>query len=247
MSTLAYPFTIATRLRQETANTDSTMFSARRIQALLLVVLLHIALLYALQSGLMMRIAEQIVPKEIMATLVAPPAPKIIEAPPTPEKKVEPKEKPLIKPTPKQTFVPDRPKVVNNTPSETAITVPMSKEEPSPAPSPAAAPVVAAAPPAPPTPPAPKIISGVEYIRAPAPIYPPLSRRMNEEGKVVLRVIVNEHGHAEKASIITSSGSARLDEAARDAVLKAQYKPYIEDGHGIPVSVVVPISFSLDG
>ncbi|UUZ46784.1 energy transducer TonB [Massilia sp. B-10] len=88
------------------------------------------------------------------------------------------------------------------------------------------------------------VTSGVEYIRTPQFVYPEMSRRMGEQGRVVLRVLVNEKGQPEKVQVQTSSGFARLDEASRQAGLRAQFKPYMEDGHPIAVYVLLPFSYS---
>ncbi|MFZ3290481.1 MAG: energy transducer TonB, partial [Telluria sp.] len=99
----------------------------------------------------------------------------------------------------------------------------------------------AAAPPAAPR----TITSGVEYIHAPQPVYPQLSRRMGEQGKVILRILVNEKGLPDQVLVQTSSGSARLDEAGRQAALRALFKPYLEDGRAVAVFVIVPLNFQL--
>jgi periplasmic protein TonB len=90
------------------------------------------------------------------------------------------------------------------------------------------------------------ISSGVEYIRAPKPVYPALSRRMREQGRAVVRVLVDKNGLPENATIAQSAGSARLDEAARQAVLSAVFKPLLENGLPVPVYALVPIRFQLD-
>ncbi|CAG9933505.1 protein of unknown function [Candidatus Nitrotoga arctica] len=95
-------------------------------------------------------------------------------------------------------------------------------------------------------PPLPKIISGVEYLKAPEPEYPPLSKRMGEEGRVTLRVLVNEKGNPDQVNVQQTSGSSRLDEEARQAILRSQFKPHIEDGKAIAVYTIVPITFHLD-
>jgi protein TonB len=105
---------------------------------------------------------------------------------------------------------------------------------------------VAAAPAAAPASATPKTISGVEYVQAPRPEYPPVSRRNGEQGVVQLRVLINEHGRPERVEIATSSGSARLDEAAKKAVMRAVFKPYLENGWLLPVYVLLPIRFNLD-
>ena len=97
-----------------------------------------------------------------------------------------------------------------------------------------------------PTPPITKIISGVEYLKPPELDYPPLAKRMSEEGRVTLRVLVNEKGNPDQVDVQQTSGSPRLDEEARRAILRSQFKPHIEDGKAIAVHTVVPITFHLD-
>lgn len=109
--------------------------------------------------------------------------------------------------------------------------------------------------PTPPPPPAaapkedhnvPKLVSAVEYVREPAPRYPPQSRRLREQGLVVLRVVIDERGVASSIEIETSSGHARLDDAAREAVLRAAFRPYVEDGEPRRALVLIPIEFALN-
>jgi protein TonB len=93
---------------------------------------------------------------------------------------------------------------------------------------------------------APKLVSAVEYVREPSPRYPPQSRRLREQGLVVLRVVIDEQGVASSIEIETSSGHARLDDAARDAVLRAAFRPYVEDGAPRRALVLIPIEFALN-
>ena len=92
----------------------------------------------------------------------------------------------------------------------------------------------------------PKLVSTVEYVREPSPRYPPQSRRLREQGLVVLRVVIDEWGAASSIEIETSSGHARLDDAARDAVLRAAFRPYVEDGEPRRALVLIPIEFALN-
>jgi protein TonB len=215
----------------------------RRIGPLGLIILLHIGFFLALQSGLL-RQATQALPKEVFATFVTPQSPK-----PEPPKPEPPKPAPAPKTVPivKKPAVQPKPVAtpVNPEPAERAITTPpvapQSVEPPAP-PAPAQPP----APPAPAAPAQPKTVSGVEYVQPPQPDYPPAAKRLGEEGKVMLRVLVNEKGRPERVEIQKSSGSARLDEAARQAVLRALFKPYIEDGKAFAVFAVIPIKFQLN-
>lgn len=85
-----------------------------------------------------------------------------------------------------------------------------------------------------------------DYLRNPAPPYPPLSRRMGEEGKVVLRVSVSPQGSAESVEIKTSSGSNRLDESAAKTVRTWRFIPAKRGEIAIQSWVLVPIIFKLE-
>jgi periplasmic protein TonB len=92
----------------------------------------------------------------------------------------------------------------------------------------------------------PRLISAVEYVREPVPRYPPQSRRLKEQGLVVLRVLIDEKGQACDIEIESSSGHVRLDHAAKDAVARAMFRPYVEDGAPRRALVLIPIEFSLN-
>lgn len=85
------------------------------------------------------------------------------------------------------------------------------------------------------------------YLDNPAPTYPPLSRRMGEEGKVFLRVFVEPDGRPSAVEIKTSSGSPRLDQAAENAVRRWKFIPAKRGNEAVSAWVVVPISFNLKG
>jgi periplasmic protein TonB len=92
----------------------------------------------------------------------------------------------------------------------------------------------------------PKLISTVEYLRQPIPRYPPQSRKLREQGLVMLRVMIDEKGVACSIEVESSSGYARLDHAAREAVSRAAFRPYVEDGAPRRAMVLIPIEFSLN-
>ena len=93
---------------------------------------------------------------------------------------------------------------------------------------------------------APKLIATVEYLRQPSPRYPPQSRKLREQGLVMLRVMIDERGVACSIEVESSSGYARLDHAAREAVERAAFRPYVEDGSPRRAMVLIPIEFSLN-
>ncbi len=57
------------------------------------------------------------------------------------------------------------------------------------------------------------------------PDYPSGARRRGEEGSVILNVTINAAGAAQQVEIVESSGFKELDEAARQAVIKARFNP----------------------
>lgn len=117
----------------------------------------------------------------------------------------------------------------------TAITVTARDQPPAP-PAPTSLPHPSGEPPA---------MSEVAYLKQPAPRYPAESRHAREEGLVILRVLVDESGHAREIDVVRSSGHPRLDDAARMAVERALFKPYMDGGIARAATAMVPVEFSL--
>ena len=209
----------------------------RKFAPLAAIVAGHALLFYAVNSGMLSKVANAVMPKVVTVTFVASPEP-LQPAPPPP------KTVPVVKLTP--TYIPPMPLLATPQVEPTITVAPPAPRTSEPAAPAVAGPVAPSTPtPAPAPQAAPKTITGVEYIRAPQPVYPSLARRMGESGIVMLRVLIGAKGQAEQVTIQKSSGSDKLDEAGRQAVLRALYKPYIEDGKAIPVYALVPINFQL--
>lgn len=85
------------------------------------------------------------------------------------------------------------------------------------------------------------------YLENPPPAYPAISRRLGEQGKVLLRVLVSADGRAERVELKGSSGSTRLDRAALDAVRQWRFVPARQGEKTLAAWVLVPISFQLEG
>jgi protein TonB len=80
------------------------------------------------------------------------------------------------------------------------------------------------------------------------PDYPPTSRRLGEEGSVVLQVLVGPDGKVQEGKIKTSSGFPRLDEAALKHALRAwRFTPGTEDGAPVTVWHSVKVTFKIEG
>lgn len=90
-------------------------------------------------------------------------------------------------------------------------------------------------------------VFNADYLDNPAPAYPVLSRRMGEQGRVTLRVLVSAAGTADEVRIHGSSGFERLDEAARDTVRRWKFVPAKRGAEPVSAWVLIPISFRLEG
>ena len=62
------------------------------------------------------------------------------------------------------------------------------------------------------------------------PAYPSASKRLEEEGTVQLKFLVDVNGKVIESVVEKSSGFRRLDEAAREGLSKCAFKPPIKDG-----------------
>ena len=82
-----------------------------------------------------------------------------------------------------------------------------------------------------------------DYLHNPAPQYPSQSRRLKEEGTVLLLVQVSAEGSPVSIQIRQSSGFERLDEAGLQAVRQWRFVPAKRGNEAIASSVIVPIQF----
>ncbi|MBU6502335.1 MAG: energy transducer TonB, partial [Burkholderiales bacterium] len=119
-------------------------------------------------------------------------------------------------------------------------------------PQPAAPPVAVPAPEAPPAPTARTAPAKVElpssnadYLQNPKPPYPPISKRLGEQGTVIVRVLIGADGLPQKADLKQSSGFDRLDRVALETVMKWRYVPGKRGGVPEAMWVNVPINFVL--
>ncbi len=83
------------------------------------------------------------------------------------------------------------------------------------------------------------------YVKNAPPRYPTQARERGEEGTVVLEVEVLASGRCGLINILTSSGVAVLDEAAREAVRGWRFRPARRWQQPVTVWVEIPITFRL--
>jgi TonB family protein len=79
----------------------------------------------------------------------------------------------------------------------------------------------------------------------PKPPYPLMSRRLNEEGKVVLNVCVSLSGLVEKLKLEKTSGYQRLDDIALETVKKWKFIPAKNQDRDINACYLLPVQFIL--
>lgn len=209
-----------------------------------IVVLAHVGVLALLMAPSQL---QKSAPSVLSVRMIAPQAmPMAAPEPPKPQPKITPQPRP--KPAPPK-------------PAPVLAAMPVSM-------APAAVEAPALAPPAPSTPAPAATESGAAhagskntsdaapfvqarfdagYLQNPAPTYPAISRRLGEEGRVMLRVFVESNGLPSKLEIRTSSGSSRLDQSALDAVQRWKFVPARRGDEAVAAWVVVPIVFNLRG
>jgi periplasmic protein TonB len=192
-------------------NTYPQHTQTKRLPGLLLVIALHAVLLWLIQSGLA-RQAFTLTQESVVALLLtdaAPPPPPVV-APKTPPPKTLP---PPV----------NQPPTATTAPIITTPAVPATSNIAPVAPSQSTAPSA----------PTPSIRTGAAIqpgASCAKPDYPSASRRLEEEGTVSLKFLIGVDGRVLQAEIEKTSGFPRLDEAARNALSKCQFRPGTIDG-----------------
>ena len=213
----------------------------RRLFIVIAVVGFHVLGLWALQTGLLHRAVELVVPVQVMAEFIELPQPQVTPTPPPPQPQPAPVPKRVTPPAPRP--APQPVAIADPTPSPTAATGITEPQPPAPPPQ---TPMVVAEP-APPAPPKIELpSSSADYLNNAPPPYPPLSKRLGEQGKVTVRAFIEVNGTASKAEIRTSSGYERLDQTALQTVLKWRYIPGKRAGVPEAMWFNIPINFVLE-
>jgi protein TonB len=104
-------------------------------------------------------------------------------------------------------------------------------------------------PPVPVKPPGPIVLGGELNGTCPdwsPPAYPPLSRRLGEEGKTVLQVELGATGSVDHVIVKESSGFPRLDAAALATVKRWHCNPATREGKAVRAVAIQPFKFVLE-
>ncbi len=222
------------------------MISLRSGASITATVLLHVILACLFMLGLMEHsITPPDAPPVLVEFMQSQPTPKTIEQPVAKPIPVPPRPQPVAAPVPSPQPQPSPSKV--SAPTEVAQAAPVAPVSAPTAPTPPA-------PPAPPPTPAPVVTAPSRTdVSIPAsysasnqkPIYPNMSKRLGEQGTVVLRVLVKADGNAGEVEVKSSSSYPRLDQAAIDAVKTWRFNPAKIDGKATDEWYQVPIPFKL--
>lgn len=208
---VSHLFFVMNRLNPTTTYQQRT--KTKRLPSLMVVLVLHGILLWLIQSGLA-RQAITLTQESVEALLLtdAAPPPPPVAAPKTPSPK-----------TPLPPVI--QPPIAAATPVITAPTAPAINVTPTQSTAPTA--------PITPSAPSPSIRAGAAIqpgASCAKPDYPSASRRLEEEGTVSLKFLIGADGRVLQAEIEKTSGFPRLDEAARNALSKCQFRAGTIDG-----------------
>lgn len=217
----------------------SSLTTRRNVVIVAIVLLLHLAGLWVLQRGLLARVAVA-VPVQWVEVLTLPqplPVPEPVKPSARPVQ-TSPQSRPVPQPTagiapvaaPELAAVADAPPLLAApvgtaaSASVVASVLPLSNaasrvELPS---------------------------SDADYLHNPKPEYPRLSRQRNEQGKVIINVLIGTDGVAQRAEVKVSSGYERLDAAGLLTVKSWRFVPGKRGGAPDAMWFAVPINFVME-
>jgi len=148
---------------------------------------------------------------------------------------------PEFKPPPVTAIAPEVQLTLAAPPPPVATTLAIT---PPPPPAPPKPVVTAPPPPPPPPPPSPAVATTSHLVTAND--YPPVSIRLQEQGKVQIKYTVDPSGNVSECAVTMTSGKPRLDDAACTMVTKRwKFKPATQDGKPVAVSIPAEVIFAL--
>ena len=215
--------------------------SAVALHALAAWLLLHQPPTLPQQAPRILEVSLLAAPAPVAAASVPAAPPEAVKAPDSPPPTPKPVERRPAKPRP-AVAKPAPPKPVEPRPAEQSPAPAGAAASPAPA-APATAAAQTATSAGEPALTAPRFDAA--YLNNPPPAYPPLSRRLGEQGRVLMRVFVDPNGAPAQVEVRESSGHPRLDDAAAAAVRRWRFVPARRGDEPVGAWVLVPISFNL--
>ena len=219
----------------------------RSASLFLLVLMVHLSLIAAVvsqSSEPQAKPIEKTIEGVIVPAPVAPQPEKPKPKPVQPEPVKKPKAKPLKRQKAQAKKAVAKPKPAPLKPAPVAEASPTAVSAPEPVAQGANNKAVAKA--AEPEPQAKPPVASANKALNKAPLYPTLSRRLKEQGTVYLQVLVLKNGKVGQLKLKQSSGFARLDQSALNAVRGWTYQPAQKLGQPIDYWFVQPVVFNLN-
>lgn len=87
--------------------------------------------------------------------------------------------------------------------------------------------------------------ANLQVTRRVEPNYPPASRRAGEQGTAVFNVLVDANGHPQDVKVQSSSGFARLDQSAMEAIRRWMFNPAVRGSQKVAAWTSVRVKFQL--
>jgi protein TonB len=193
--------------------------SQRRMISVAIVAAIHVGVIYALASGLAANMTAHLIQDVEVAVVKEKPPDVKPPPPPPPDFKVPP---PDFVPPPEINIQSDAPtNAISQVQKQVATVVP--------------------------PPPVTKITAPRTEGRAHEceSQYPPLSRRLSEQGIVTLKFTVMTDGTVAGPRVVKSSGFQRLDDAAIQCVSRWRYHPATQNGKPLAVSLEANVRYQL--
>ncbi len=191
----------------------------RRAISVGIVAVIHIGVIYALASGLAANMTSHLIQDVEVAVVKEKPPDLKPPPPPPPDFKVPP---PDFVPPPEISIASDAPtNAISQVQKQVATT----------APPPPVTPITA-----------PRTEGRAHECESQ---YPPLSRRLSEQGIVTMKFSVMTDGTVAGPRVVKSSGFQRLDEAAVQCVSRWRYHPATQGGKPIAVSLEANVRYQL--
>lgn len=219
----------------------------RSASLFLLVLMVHLSLIAAVVSQTsepQAKAVEKAIEGVIIPAPVAPQPEKPKPKPVKPEPVKKPKPKPLKRQKAEAKKAVAKPKPAPVLPAPVAEASPKAVSAPEPVAQAAKSKAVAKA--SEPEPAATPPVASANKALNKAPLYPTLSRRLKEQGTVYLQVLVLKNGKVGQLKLKQSSGFARLDQSALNAVRSWTYQPALKLGQPIDYWFVQPVVFNLN-
>jgi protein TonB len=191
----------------------------RRAISVAIVAVIHIGVIYALASGLAANMTAHLIQDVEVAVVKEKPPDLKPPPPPPPDFKVPP---PDFVPPPEISIASDAPTNAISQVQKQVATV---------APPPPVTPITA-----------PRTEGRAHECESQ---YPPLSRRLSEQGIVTMKFTVMTDGTVAGPRVVKSSGFQRLDEAAVQCVSRWRYHPATQGGKPLAVSLEANVRYQL--